>query len=294
MGDGNLTQVTVYPGSGAANRVTDNYYDWRDRLVATKEGVQSSEDSTTHRPITYYTLDNLGEVTETQQLRRRRGDDHQQRRRAAGPLVVAAAGQTVTSYDDQGRVYQTQEYSVDPSSGSVSTYALTTNYYYNHRGEVIEESDPGGLVTKKSYDGAGRETVEYSTDGGSGTSWSDGEQRQRRHRVAAGGIHLRRRRQRDPDDHAAAQPRRDGDRGAGQPDDHSGGARLLRGRLLRRGQPADGRGGRRHQRRQQLHAAIQRADRIGHRAGDADRVQGRRLRRFHHRPARHRHQGLLR
>jgi RHS repeat-associated protein len=75
-------------------------------------------------------------------------------------------------YDEQGRVYQEQTYSVDPSSGSVSTSALTTNSYYNHRGQMIEESDPGGLVTKKSYDGAGRVTVAYTTDGAGGTTWS--------------------------------------------------------------------------------------------------------------------------
>ena len=32
-----------------------------------------------------------------------------------------------TDYDDQGRVYQTNTYDVDPSTGSVSTYALTTD-----------------------------------------------------------------------------------------------------------------------------------------------------------------------
>ncbi len=123
VGDGNLTQETQYPG-GAANRVTDNSYDWRDRLVATKAGVQSSEDDGTHRPITYYTYDNLDEVIETQVYD---GD---------GVTITSSGGvpqppsssllraQTVTSYDDQGRVYQTQEYSVDPSSGSASTCAM--------------------------------------------------------------------------------------------------------------------------------------------------------------------------
>jgi len=172
VGDGDLTQETQYPGGSAANRVTNNYYDWRDRLVASKDGVQSSEDSTTHRPITYYTYDNLDEVTQTQ---RYDGDGVTISTSGGVPQAPSSSllrAQTNTSYDDQGRVYKTQEYSVDPSSGSVSTYALTTNDYYNHRGEVIEESDPGGLVTKESYDGVGRVTVEYTTDGSGGTSWS--------------------------------------------------------------------------------------------------------------------------
>jgi hypothetical protein len=56
--DSNLTQETDYPGGGAAPRVTQNFYDWRDRLVATKSGVQATEDTVTHRPILYYDYDN--------------------------------------------------------------------------------------------------------------------------------------------------------------------------------------------------------------------------------------------
>src|SRR5262249_7809953 len=59
VGDSLLTQVTAMPGGSAANRVTQSYYDWRDRLVATKSGVQGSEDTSTHRPIFYRELDNL-------------------------------------------------------------------------------------------------------------------------------------------------------------------------------------------------------------------------------------------
>jgi RHS repeat-associated protein len=173
VGDGDLTQQTTYPGGGAANRVTNSYYDWRDRLVASKSGVQASESDGTHRPITFATYDNLDEIVESQQY-----DGDGVTISSSGGVPVAPSSsllraQTVTSYDDQGRVYQTQVYSVDPSSGTVSTYALTTNTYFNHRGEVIEASAPGGLVTKTAYDGAGRATVAYTTDGGSGTGWSN-------------------------------------------------------------------------------------------------------------------------
>ena len=81
--------------------------------------------------------------------------------------------QTAYAYDDQGRVYQQMVYSVDPTTGAVSSTALTTNYYYDHRGDQIAESDPGGLWTKDVYDGAGRLVVEYTTDGGGGTTWAD-------------------------------------------------------------------------------------------------------------------------
>jgi hypothetical protein len=48
------------------DRVTDYWYDWRDRQVAEKQGVQASESSGVNRPLMVYTYDNLDEVTETQ------------------------------------------------------------------------------------------------------------------------------------------------------------------------------------------------------------------------------------
>jgi RHS repeat-associated protein len=172
VGDGNLTQETDYPGGSAANRVTNYYFDWRDRQVASKQGVQTTEDTTTHRPIIFNTFDNLEEITQVQQFD---GDGVTITTSNGVPQAPSASllrAQTNTSFDDQGRVYQTQVYSVNPSTGAVSSTALTTNDYYNHRGELIEESAPGGLVTKDAYDGAGRVTIEYTTDGGGGTSWS--------------------------------------------------------------------------------------------------------------------------
>jgi regulation of enolase protein 1 (concanavalin A-like superfamily) len=71
-GDGDLTQQIQYPGGGQPNRVTDYYYDWRDRKVVEKDGVQSTEtidgaSDGTHRPLYYYTYDNLNELVETDQ-----------------------------------------------------------------------------------------------------------------------------------------------------------------------------------------------------------------------------------
>jgi RHS repeat-associated protein len=172
VGDGNLTQVIQYPGGGAANRVTLDWYDWRDRVVASKSGAQASESDGTHRPIAYLSYDNLDEVTQAQSYD---GD---------GVTITVSAGvpqppdanklraQAAYSYDDQGRVYRTQVYDVNPSNGAVSTSALTTNYYYDHRGDLIAASDPGGLWSKSAYDGAGRDVFDYTTDGAGGTSWA--------------------------------------------------------------------------------------------------------------------------
>jgi RHS repeat-associated protein len=171
-GDGNLTQETVYPGLGEANRVTQNWYDWRDRLVATKSGVQSSENDGVNRPIIVTTYDNLDEAIETQQYT---GDGVTPQivngvLQALDPSLLRA--QEIDNYDDQGRVYQTQVYDVNPSTGAVSTSALTTNDYYDHRGDLMAQSNPGGLWTKSLYDGAGRDIMDYTTDGAGGASWA--------------------------------------------------------------------------------------------------------------------------
>src|SRR5438034_955779 len=51
VGDGNLTKVTEHPGGSAADRVTQMWYDWRDRQVAVKAGVETSESTSVNRPL---------------------------------------------------------------------------------------------------------------------------------------------------------------------------------------------------------------------------------------------------
>jgi hypothetical protein len=49
-------------GSSAADRVTQLWYDWRNRLVVTKQGAQSSEATSVQRPLAYLTYDNLSHI----------------------------------------------------------------------------------------------------------------------------------------------------------------------------------------------------------------------------------------
>ena len=178
VGDGTLTQVIQYVDSTSGdNRVTDNYYDWRDRLVCSKSGVASSESDGTHRPITVFTLDNLGRATTRQSYD---GDGVTPSTNSDNTFSGLPSGsssklrtQIVTGYDDQNRVYQTAVYSVDQSSGSPSSAALVTNNYYDHRGDLIEVSMPGGQVQKTVFDGVERVGTQYVTNGAGGTSWSD-------------------------------------------------------------------------------------------------------------------------
>jgi RHS repeat-associated protein len=173
VGDSNLTQETDFPGGGAAPRVTQNFYDWRDRLVASKQGVEDTENDGTNRPIRYTTYDNLDEAVLVQQYEGDGVSINTVNGVPQPPDPSLLRAQTAYAYDDQGRVYQQLIYDVDPSTGAVSSTALTTNYYYDHRGNQIAESAPGGLWTKEVYDGAGRLAVTYLTDGGGGTSWAD-------------------------------------------------------------------------------------------------------------------------
>jgi YD repeat-containing protein len=173
IGDGDLTQETDYPDGSAPARVTQYFYDWRDRLVALKQGVQASENDGTHRPILYYQLDNLGNVLTSQQYAGDGVTITSTNGVPNAPSTSLLRAQTTTEYDEQGRVYQTNVYSVDQTSGAVSANSLTTNTWYGLRGEVIKTSAPGGLVTKSVTDGAGRVTNVYQTDGAGDSTWAN-------------------------------------------------------------------------------------------------------------------------
>ena len=149
-GDGNLTEVVTHPGSGQANRVTTYAYDYQDEPVLEIEGAGSAQ------PIaTVTTYDNAGEATETQQYAGAEFTTDADGTPTGADASLLRA-QTVTAYDDLGRVYQQTVYSVDPTTGDVGT-ADTTNAYYDQRGLVLATESPTGLWTKYAYDGAGRE-----------------------------------------------------------------------------------------------------------------------------------------
>jgi YD repeat-containing protein len=177
-GDGNLTKMTEFPGGGAAPRVTQYFYDARDRLVATKTGATdtpATEDTNVNRPITYTEYDNLGDVIAEEQydgdgvtISDGNGDGVPDK-----PAANLLRARTTTEYDDQGRTFRTTVYSVDPTNGTISAAGLHSDTWYDHRGNVAKTAAPGGVVTKTTYDGAGRPTVSYTTDGRLDTSWAD-------------------------------------------------------------------------------------------------------------------------
>src|SRR5262249_20093937 len=133
VGDGNLTRAIEYPSTRPAGatepadaRVMRSFYDWRNRLVATKSGVlinasgvetPASEDNTTNRLITYREYDNLDRATAEETYD---GDGFTVVDVAPTPPdgvpdkpdQVRRRARTETSFDVQGRVYQTRTFDV--------------------------------------------------------------------------------------------------------------------------------------------------------------------------------------
>jgi len=176
VGDGNMTKMVSDPGA-AADRETDYFYDWRNRLVAVKSGVESVESLTldTQRPISYNVYDNLNHVTEAYTY-----DGDNLTISVSGGLVSAPSSSArrskrTTDFDERGRVYASHVFSVDQSNGTVSSDSLNTNTWYDARGQQIKISQPGGLVTKFAYDGVGRLLTTYQSDGGSDSGYSDAD-----------------------------------------------------------------------------------------------------------------------
>jgi RHS repeat-associated protein len=187
-GDGNLTRTVQYPTGTNGVHVTENYYDWRDRQAATKSGLlldsnnrfenSTNETDGVNRPITYYTYDNLGEVTQTDQYY---GDGVSMTGTSHAVIAINGVPTTPTdstrlrsrvtvSFDDQGRPFQTQTFDINQygtSAGSLTTTnSLSSNLWYDHRGNVMASQQPGGLTTKSMFDGEGRLIKQYTTDGG--------------------------------------------------------------------------------------------------------------------------------
>jgi RHS repeat-associated protein len=174
VGDGDLTETVQHPGGGAADRVTLNLYDWRDRLIASKAGAlldssgnpyPAGETDGAHRLIAVTNYDNLDEAVATATYA---GDgvslgDFATWMPSADASKLRAY--STQSFDNQGRVYLGLTYSVDPATGTIGS-SLATNFFFDHRGNTIEESAPGGLVTKHQFDGAGRDVKDSTTDGG--------------------------------------------------------------------------------------------------------------------------------
>ncbi|HEV2292459.1 MAG TPA: RHS repeat-associated core domain-containing protein [Tepidisphaeraceae bacterium] len=175
----------------ADERVATYHYDWRNRFVSAKQGVGASESTSldTQRQITYRTLDNLGQFTAEERydgddVRVGDGDndgipDALDVNDADGVPDRIADGnrraKTSMEYDEQGRLFRSTVHSVNQSTGATTSGGLATDYWYDRRGNIIKSAQPGGLVMKMAYDGAGRTIKSYATDGGGDTVYGDAD-----------------------------------------------------------------------------------------------------------------------
>ncbi|VTR98885.1 rhs repeat-associated core domain-containing protein : YD repeat protein OS=Isosphaera pallida (strain ATCC 43644 / DSM 9630 / IS1B) GN=Isop_2419 PE=4 SV=1: RHS_repeat: PT-HINT [Gemmata massiliana] len=175
VGDGNLTKVSEYPGGGAAARVTQTWYDWRNRAVAVKSGVETTESTSVNRQLVFYTYDNLDRVTMAQVYD---ADGVAPTVTGGVPQPLSASllrAQGATEFDELGRAFRTRVFSVNPATGAVSTNSLATDTWYDARGLTIKTSAPNGLVQKWAYDGAGRVTTAYTGDWGGDAGYADAD-----------------------------------------------------------------------------------------------------------------------
>ncbi len=212
VGDSDLTQTTqfvfsvpaTWPALGEdlpseTGRVTQMYYDWRDQLVAMKEGVGSSLSAElsdgVNRPLIVDTLDNLGDVIAEAVYT---GDGVGISTSTGSVVLTPPSGVTdidtllrsykTFAYDAQGGLQQTIQYSADPTGGipiadwtdgapNTSIAKLTTSALYDADGNVAQTTDPNDIVTTYQYNGAGWETqmqqADPITDGSDDTRTTD-------------------------------------------------------------------------------------------------------------------------
>ena len=146
-GDGLLTEVTLHENA-STTRVTTFSYDWRNR----REHIDGEIDF--YQTDAY---DNLNRVTRVDQ------------KDSAGTLI----GRTETKYDNRGRVYQTIDYEVNPTNGTVGN-SLTHNIWYDAALNVIKQKVPGSSALQKMvYDGLNRMTRSYVSYDTAETSYAD-------------------------------------------------------------------------------------------------------------------------
>ncbi len=178
IGDSNVTRTISYPTGIYDKQVTQTWYDWRDRPIAVKTGIQTgtvntinqSENDSVHRSLAYMTYNDLNQVISSLIF----DGDNLNSSTAAQPTQPAesqALGKTVNQYDEWGRVYRSTVFARG-SNNQLSTTGVSSDVWFDDNGNLIKSTQPGGLVSKTKYDIYGRPIASYITDGGGDTNWT--------------------------------------------------------------------------------------------------------------------------
>ena len=175
VGNGSLTRLETLPLIGDT-RVSQFAYDWRDRVVAGKAGVEVIEEENVNRLITYHTLNNLNQVTSRSQFD---GDGIDINTDADGdgtPDAPDPADRRRFSRiftDNQGRQFRGQNYLVDQSTGVVYDVKQQSDNWFDKRGNWIQTAVSNGPASQYRTDGAGRITQSFTLGNVPNGSWAD-------------------------------------------------------------------------------------------------------------------------
>jgi len=152
VGDGLVTSTREYFNSSGDYTYTKNYYDWRGRLRGSARGKNTGS---AVGPFTVSDYDHKGRVVATAAYTSEPswstvvGDTDY----AAG--VTSNRGSLAkTLYDDLGRAYRSETYSI---SGGSAGDKLVSDNYYDRNSRLVATFSSGAGGTEKAYDGAGRE-----------------------------------------------------------------------------------------------------------------------------------------
>jgi RHS repeat-associated protein len=152
IGDGNLTVTRSFTGedSGAEFRQTVKVYDWRNRVISVQPPLG---------PYTFTTYDNLNRPVEQGVF-------------GTVPSTISSsdrASYTKTYYSQRGLSYR-QEVAIDASD--LGDGYLQANSWFDPAGRIAASGGPNLPTLKHVYDGVGRETTTYATDGSGTDPWS--------------------------------------------------------------------------------------------------------------------------
>jgi RHS repeat-associated protein len=163
VGDGNVTKSSAVithdatTGADTSSYATDYQYDFRNRLIQSRgpDGVAQK-----------LTLDNLGRATAVETYADSDSD-----------FVIDSLelrGKDETFFDEKGQIYKTVHHEVSPSTGTIGDH-LTTNFWFDGRGNLIKSKNPNALFSKAKFDGAGRQVASYTSYESGETSYSDAD-----------------------------------------------------------------------------------------------------------------------
>jgi len=174
----NVVEVARLPGGGTSPRTTHVFYDWRNRAVATKVGASATpaaEEASLNRPLTYTEYDNLSRVVGESVFD---GDgvalvDADTDGVPDKPSADLLRSSRLSFYDSRNRIYRSQDLCVNQATGEVGAAALTTDLFYDHRGNVVMTIAPNAPVVQSRFDGAGRLAATYTLGNLPGQTWAN-------------------------------------------------------------------------------------------------------------------------